>query len=558
MRLGDGLHLQEGPGTVARGRGQLLGAVVPAGRADQAEKARRLGRARHGGIGAAAAVLAIAHRFEELRDGAEQRALARAGVLRAQEGPVLVDDRDGDGFGPRLAEDAAAPRRHAGGDHRQRRALQRMAVDRERGPLRLRLAEDLVERRQAVGAGAAARAAPVLQHVQLVADLQHVARAGATLALDVVCEIAEHFPHAGRDRLGAAGTETAHRDAQARIAVRQRQEVAQASQQALHAGMPRADQLAPAVACHGLDVEHEVLAQRAVAEGVDAAADALQPLFAREAHRIRGDVHEHQQVRDPRGARERLVARCHVGMIAQHVLAQFTQHALHLAGAQAVGALAHRDARALADHPVHEAPAQQFAQAGRLPERAPGGHGAAARDAGPGRPQRRRPVGHAQGADADLVLGDVDRAPRVHGVYLAGLALVGREEPAPEDVELARLDGASRIAAARELRQEAVARGELLHQFVALGLDVLDLPVRARVEQRELVPVPAPLGDQAFHQQPLPRGLACSRGLRQLLARLVVQATAHDLQARWLLARQQVTLDAPVDHHVGVELVDVI
>ncbi len=193
-----------------------------------------------------------------------------------------------------------------------------------------------------------------------------------------------------------------------------------------------------------------------------------------------------------------------------------------------------------------------------LLERAPGRACRPRARTRPTPPTAPRPVGRAQRADAELVLGDVDHAARVHGVDLAGLAFVGRVEPAAEYAEFARVDGARRVAAARELGQEAVAGGELLHQFVALGLDVLDLPLRARVEQRELVAVPAPLGDQALHQQPLPRGLAGARRLRQLLAGLVVQAAAHDLEARGLLARQQVALDAPVDHHVGVELVDVL
>ncbi len=155
------------------------------------------------------------------------------------------------------------------------------------------------------------------------------------------------------------------------------------------------------------------------------------------------------------------------------------------------------------------------------------------------------------------VFGEVRGDPRVDVLDLAGLALEGGVEAPAEHAEVAAVERAADLQVARELREEAVAVGQLVDQRAALGADLADLPLAAAVEHRQLPRRPLPLVGEAFEEQALPAFRAAAGGAAELLVDLQVEAAAHQLQAFLLAAAAEVFLQAAQHDDVGVELVEV-
>ena len=111
--------------------------------------------------------------------------------------------------------------------------------------------------------------------------------------------------------------------------------------------------------------------------------------------------------------------------------------------------------------------------------------------------------------------------------------------------------------AAGELREKAVAVGQFVDQHAPLGADLAHLPLAAAVEHRQLAAVPVPVAGQALQQQALPAFAVIARRAAELLIDLEVQTAADQLQALMLATGLEVFLQAPVDHDIGVELIDI-
>src|SRR5690606_14262240 len=104
----------------------------------------------------------------------------------------------------------------------------------------------------------------------------------------------------------------------------------------------------------------------------------------------------------------------------------------------------------------------------------------------------------------------------------------------------------------------AIAVGQLVDQYAALGSDLAHLPLAAAVEHAELAILPAPFAGQALQKQALPAlGATASRWTADLLVHLQIQAAADQLESFQVAPRAQVLLKAAVDDDVGVEFVEV-
>ena len=155
------------------------------------------------------------------------------------------------------------------------------------------------------------------------------------------------------------------------------------------------------------------------------------------------------------------------------------------------------------------------------------------------------------------VLGQIRRNARVEKFHFAGFAFERCIQTSPEHIHVALGDRIDRFLRASELGQKPVAEVELADQCAALAGDLTHFPLAAAVEQRQLTLVPFPLIDQPLQQQPLPAVTAVAGGAREFLVHLQVQTAAYQFQPLGLTPRQQVFLDAPVHHHVRVQLVEV-
>ncbi len=153
------------------------------------------------------------------------------------------------------------------------------------------------------------------------------------------------------------------------------------------------------------------------------------------------------------------------------------------------------------------------------------------------------------------VLGQVWGDAGVDHFDLAGAALEGRIKASAQHIQIALVGAAAGVLGAGEFAEEAIAVVQFGHQFTALDGNLLHFPLVATVQQGQLALVPAPLVGQALQQPALP---AIGPGrVAEFLVHLQVQAAPHQLQARVFATLQQVMLDAPVHHHVGVQLVEV-
>src|SRR5690606_29230368 len=153
------------------------------------------------------------------------------------------------------------------------------------------------------------------------------------------------------------------------------------------------------------------------------------------------------------------------------------------------------------------------------------------------------------------VFGQVRGDAGVDELDLAGLALEGGVQAPAEHAEVAVVERDGGPLAASELREEAVAVGQLVDQGTALGADLAHLPLAAAVEHGQFARAPAPFAGEPLEQQALPALGTLARRHAELLADLQVQAAADQLQALQLAAFAEVFLQAAVHHDVGVELV---
>ncbi|MND95465.1 hypothetical protein D3C80_877210 [compost metagenome] len=151
--------------------------------------------------------------------------------------------------------------------------------------------------------------------------------------------------------------------------------------------------------------------------------------------------------------------------------------------------------------------------------------------------------------------GEVRGDAGVNHFDLAGAALEGCVQAPAQHIEVALVGAAAGVLGAGELAEEAITEVKLGHQLTPLDGNLLHFPLAAAVQQGQLALVPAPLVGQALQQPALPAMAAAL--VAELLVHLQVQAASYQLQARGFAALQQVTFDAPVDHHVGVQLVEV-
>ncbi|MNM74200.1 hypothetical protein D3C81_859540 [compost metagenome] len=155
------------------------------------------------------------------------------------------------------------------------------------------------------------------------------------------------------------------------------------------------------------------------------------------------------------------------------------------------------------------------------------------------------------------VFGEVRGDARIDHFDLAGAALEGGIQTAAQYIEIALVGAADGVLVLGKLNEEAVAVVQFGHQLTALDGHLADLPQAATVEQRQLPLVPAPRFYQPLQQLPLPAIGARAAQAAQLLVDLQVQAAPHQFQARGLATLLQIVFDAPIDHHVGVELVEI-
>ena len=155
------------------------------------------------------------------------------------------------------------------------------------------------------------------------------------------------------------------------------------------------------------------------------------------------------------------------------------------------------------------------------------------------------------------VFGQVRGDARVDEFDFPGLAFEGRVQAPSQHVQVTLVDQAGGLFGAGELGQEAIAVVQFVDQRAPLGADLAHLPLAAAVEQGQLALIPPPFLGQALQQRPLPVRAAGAVAGRQLAVDLEIQAATYQFQALGFAAGLEVFLDTPVDHDVGVQLVQV-
>ena len=117
------------------------------------------------------------------------------------------------------------------------------------------------------------------------------------------------------------------------------------------------------------------------------------------------------------------------------------------------------------------------------------------------------------------------------------------------------MDPGGLILIAGELGEQPVAARQFRYQQVALFQNPVELPVRARVELRQVTFGPAPFFALAHHLQETPVGRL--RRTNHGLSGLEIERPACELQALGFVARAQIARDALQDQQVGIEVVRV-
>ncbi|MNO87196.1 hypothetical protein D3C76_786150 [compost metagenome] len=154
------------------------------------------------------------------------------------------------------------------------------------------------------------------------------------------------------------------------------------------------------------------------------------------------------------------------------------------------------------------------------------------------------------------VFGQVRGDARVDELDLVRLALERRVQASAQHAEVALVDQADGVFLAGEPGQEAIAEIQFVDQRPALRADLPDFPLAAAVEQGQLAMVPLPFVGQALQQRALP-ALGAPAVAGELAIDLQVQRPAHQLQAFRFIAGDEVFGDAPIDHDIGVQLIEV-
>ncbi|MNF61014.1 hypothetical protein D3C84_426430 [compost metagenome] len=272
--------------------------------------------------------------------------------------------------------------------------------------------------------------------------------------------------------------------------------------------------------------------------------------------RVDADVHQQQHLGRRSGAQQGVFVHLALGLGKR--LLQAGQQVGQFELGQVAASRMQGEAGAGVDHAVALAPGEQGDQLAAALERGEVRPFQGIQAAGEDRPLSFVP-GFRAGAlhQGEGVFGDVRRYPRVDEFHLAGLALECGVEASAEYAQVAAAERAAGLFAAGEVGEEAVAVGQLVDQGAALGEHLAHLPLAAAVEHRQLALLPVPVGGQAFQQQALPALVAIARWSAELLVDLEVEAAADQLQALRFAAAEQVLFEAAVDHHVGVQLVEV-
>ncbi len=381
------------------------------------------------------------------------------------------------------------------------------------------LAEMLDQRAQVVERGVVHLAGAQIEQMEMLPDLEQEL-AGARLVTGVL-KGADDLFHAARDGRPGVMAEAANLQAW-RVALRQAGEItAQAVGQREGSGMVADDQFAPGVERQLVDAQHQVLAGSRITERIGPFVRCRQ---VPSAERVEADVDQQQCLPGNAAGQQRLLG----GLFQRHGegLAQRIEQREQLGLAEAAIARVQRQVRGRIDDAVAMTPGEQREQfTGALDGRMVRG----VRKAQAARVQRPgRFAGGIEGMhQRQAVFGHVRRDAQVDQLDLAGLALDGGAEEAPDHREVAPVDRAGGLQAARQLTEKTIAVGQFVDQRPPLAIDLADLPAGAPVEQGELALVPAPIAGQAFQQLALPAFLTVSRRLAERFVDLQVEAVSQ-------------------------------